>query len=96
VLAALAPERLHVQISPADASDAGVAPGDEVMIESRRGAIRAVAQVTSTVASGQVFVPMHHHTTNVLTFPRVDPHSRQPAYKHAAVRVRPPHPWEQS
>jgi predicted molibdopterin-dependent oxidoreductase YjgC len=43
---------------------------------------------------GQVFLPMHEEATNVLTFPRVDPHSRQPAYKHAAVAVRPLHRWE--
>jgi anaerobic selenocysteine-containing dehydrogenase len=96
VLASLAPRRLHVEVSPADAEQAGIGTGDEVMLESRRGSIRAVAQVTSTVQAGQVFAPMHHDTTNVLTFPRVDPYSRQPAYKHAAVRVRPLHPWERT
>jgi anaerobic selenocysteine-containing dehydrogenase len=94
VLAALAPHRLHVEISPADALAAGVATGDEIVVESRRGSIRAIAQVTSTIQAGQVFAPMHDASTNVLTFPRVDPHSRQPAYKHAAVLVRPLHHWE--
>jgi assimilatory nitrate reductase catalytic subunit len=94
VLALLAPDRLLVELSPADAQAAGVGPGEEVVVESRRGSIRATAQPTPTVPAGQVFLPMHDEATNVLTFPRVDPHSRQPAYKHAAVRVRRLHRWE--
>jgi assimilatory nitrate reductase catalytic subunit len=94
VLALLAPDRLLVELSPADAQAAGVGPGDAVVVESRRGSIRATAQPTPTVPAGQVFLPMHDEATNVLTFPRVDPHSRQPAYKHAAVRVRRLHRWE--
>jgi len=94
ILRALAPDRLLVEISPADAAAAGVAAGEEVVVESRRGSIRAVAQPTPTVEPGQVFLPMHEEGTNVLTFPRVDPHSRQPAYKHAAVAVRALHHWE--
>jgi assimilatory nitrate reductase catalytic subunit len=40
------------------------------------------------VKPGQVFVPMHYPEANQLTFPAFDPHSRQPAYKHCAVRLR--------
>ena len=94
VLRALAPDRLLLELSPDDAAAAGIAAGDEVVVESRRGSIRAVAQPLPTVRPGQVFLPMHEEATNVLTFPRVDPHSRQPAYKHAAVAVRPLHRWE--
>ena len=94
ILRSLAPERLVVELSPADAAAAGIEAGQEVVVESRRGAIRATAQPTPTVSVGQVFLPMHEAGTNVLTFPRVDPHSRQPAYKHAAVAVRPLHRWE--
>jgi assimilatory nitrate reductase catalytic subunit len=41
-----------------------------------------------------VFLPFHDPTVNRLTVPAVDPHSRQPAYKYAAVRVRRPEHWE--
>jgi len=41
------------------------------------------------VQPGQVFVPMHYDITNELTAPEVDPHSRQPSYKHCAVRLAP-------
>ncbi len=54
----------------------------------------ARAQVVSTVAPGAVFVPMHDPRTNLLTFPAFDPHSRQPADKHAAVEVGRPLPGE--
>lgn len=30
---------------------------------------------------------MHYEAVNRLTFPSYDPHSRQPSYKHCAVRV---------
>ncbi len=56
---------------------------------NRRGRVRAKAFVTPTVPQGQVFLPMHDHTTNALTFPDFDPNSRQPAYKGCAVRIRP-------
>ena len=50
--------------------------------------MEATAYVTSTVAAGQVFVPMHYVGTNRLTEPSFDPYSRQPSYKWAAVAVR--------
>jgi anaerobic selenocysteine-containing dehydrogenase len=37
---------------------------------------------------GQVFIPMHYATANMLTYPAVDPYSRQPAYKACAVSLR--------
>jgi hypothetical protein len=37
---------------------------------------------------------MHAATTSRLTFPAFDPHSRQSAYKHAAVAVTLPEPWD--
>ena len=32
---------------------------------------------------------MHYPAANQLTFPVVDPHSRQPGYKACAVRIEP-------
>jgi assimilatory nitrate reductase catalytic subunit len=94
VLRELAPSRLYLELSPADAGTWGVTAGEEVIVESRRGSLRAIAQVTPTVEAGQVFLPMHDPTVNRLTFPRFDPYSRQPSYKHCAVRIRRPHHWE--
>ena len=54
---------------------------------SERGRIQVRALVTAAVGTGQVFLSMHHDVTNLVTMPAFDPHSRQPAYKHAAVDV---------
>lgn len=92
VLRKLHPASLHLEIHPADARAIGVAAGQPVAIESRRGAVRALAFLSSTVPRGQVFLPMHDPTTNRLTLAEFDPYSRQPAYKACAVRVRPAAP----
>jgi len=39
------------------------------------------------VQPGQIFIPMHYDVTNKLTRAEFDPHSRQPSYKHCAVRL---------
>ena len=89
VLARLAPDRLYVEVAPLDAAARGLRSGDRVRVSSRRGDVVATAFVTPTVAPGQVFLPMHDRSVNVLTSPAFDPQSRQPAYKYAAVDVRP-------
>jgi len=89
VLRALAPKKCYVEINPADATRLGIAPNARVRVRSRRGAILANAFVTSTVQTGQVFIPMHYAEANRLTHPSFDPHSRQPNYKHCAVDVAP-------
>jgi assimilatory nitrate reductase catalytic subunit len=88
VLEKLGSREPYVEINPADASTLGVAPGERVMIESRRGRMVARAFVTHGVQRGQVFVPMHYARSNQLTLASFDPYSRQPAYKACAVKVR--------
>jgi assimilatory nitrate reductase catalytic subunit len=78
----------YVEISPIDATALGIAPGQRVVVESRRGRMSARAFVTHSVSPRQVFVPMHYAGTNQLTFAAFDPESRQPAYKACAVSVR--------
>ena len=45
-------------------------------------------RVSEGIAQGQVFRPMHHAETNMLTLGVFDPYSRQPAFKYAAAAVR--------
>jgi assimilatory nitrate reductase catalytic subunit len=78
---------LGLEIHPTDAQNLGVLDGEEVRVTSRRASIEAKAKVTSTVRLGQVFLPMHDRRVNQLTNNVVDPYSRQPSYKHCAVRV---------
>jgi assimilatory nitrate reductase catalytic subunit len=87
VLRKLYRERPYVEIHPADAARLKIRARDKVVIESRRGRIRAQAVFSRSVQPGQVFMPMHYAAVNQLTLPHFDPHSRQPSYKDCAVRV---------
>ncbi len=87
VLQKLYPAQAYVEINPQDAERLKIKDGAKVRVESRRGAVQVVAQVTHTVAPGQVFMPMHYGETNQLTLRAVDPYSRQPSYKACAVRL---------
>lgn len=80
---------LLLEIHPADAAKLRVAPNSWITVRSRRGSVRARALITSAIREGCVFLPMHDAGTNLLTLASFDPHSRQPSYKHCAVRVEP-------
>lgn len=87
VLKKLYSEDPYVELNPRDARALGISPNQWVIVESRRGKMRASAYITPIVAAGQAFLPMHYARTNQLTFPSFDPYSRQPSYKNCAVRV---------
>jgi assimilatory nitrate reductase catalytic subunit len=87
VLRSLYPQRAYCEINPLDARQMGIESNDEIQVSSRRGTIRLIAFVTSVVAPGQLFIPMHYEPTNRLTLAHFDPHSRQPSYKDCAVNV---------
>jgi len=88
VLRKLHPRDPYVEINPVDAKALGLTPGGWVVVESRRGSAVVRAFVTPTIPTGQIFLPMHDGSTNVLTLAAFDPESRQPAYKACAVRIR--------
>jgi predicted molibdopterin-dependent oxidoreductase YjgC len=84
-----------VELAPLDAEHLGVAEGDVVRVETRRGAIEVAARI-SDVRPGVVFAPFHygdrdasdpHRQANELTPTRWDPVSKQPLFKTAACRV---------
>ena len=72
--------------------------GDLVEVKSRRGAQILPVQVSDELRSGQAFIAMHwgdeylsgrnSDGINSLTSPALDPVSRQPELKHAAVSIR--------
>jgi assimilatory nitrate reductase catalytic subunit len=76
-----------VEINPADAERLGIGLQAKVRVSSRRAGLVATAFITGTTAPGQIFIPMHYAELNQLTRADFDPHSRQPSYKHCAVRV---------
>jgi anaerobic selenocysteine-containing dehydrogenase len=83
------------QISEEDAAALGIAEGDAIEIESRRGKIRVRARI-GDIARGCVFVPFHYgdvdaidgsRAANELTITAWDPVSKQPYFKFAAVKI---------
>ncbi|WP_433222855.1 molybdopterin oxidoreductase family protein [Dactylosporangium sp. CS-047395] len=86
-LDAAAPEP-WVELHPDDAAALGVADGDLVCVESARGRIKVAAR-TSGIRRGVVFVPFHYaaQAANELTATALDPVSKQPLFKSAAVGV---------
>jgi anaerobic selenocysteine-containing dehydrogenase len=86
----------YVQLAAEDATRYGIADGDMVWVESRRGHIEAPARI-GDIAPGHVFVPFHYgywddpereRAANELTITAWDPVSKQPYFKFAAVRIR--------
>jgi assimilatory nitrate reductase catalytic subunit len=86
---------------PDDLHRRGIAPGDLLRLTSRRGEIILPAAADAGQKPGHVFVPMHWGRrrlnsagANELTLPALDPHSKQPEFKHAAIRIeRADLPW---
>ena len=78
-----------IEINPADAEALGVADGDMVTVESRRGQIEIAARVTDRVAPGAVFLSFHFREApaNRLTIAALDPTARIPEFKVCAVRI---------
>ena len=79
-----------VAISPADAAALGIEDGDVVKVTSRRGEVTAKAQVTDAAPQGTIAMTFHfaETPTNEITNPALDPISKIPEYKVAAVRVQ--------
>jgi predicted molibdopterin-dependent oxidoreductase YjgC len=77
-----------IEINPDLAAELGIQRGEYVRMISRRGDAVAMAQPTQRVPKNMVFLPFHFFDcANRLTLGLLDPHSRQPAYKQAAIRL---------
>jgi anaerobic selenocysteine-containing dehydrogenase len=96
-LNAAAPD-VWVELSSADARNAGIAEGDHVEIRTPRGCVTAAARITG-IRPGVLFLPFHygywdqkdpqhHRAANELTLTDWDPVSKQPIYKTAAATLR--------
>ena len=85
------------EMHPQLARKLGVAEGDFVRVESRRGSVTVRANVVKTIRPDTVFVPYHwplDRAANNCTVRAIDPVSNIPEYKICAVRVSkvpPPH-----
>jgi anaerobic selenocysteine-containing dehydrogenase len=87
VLAKMIPDELMLDLNLQDAERLKIRDGMTVKVISPRAELTAKARLTACVSPGEVFLPMHDNRVNQLTHASFDPHSRQPSYKHSAVRV---------
>ncbi len=82
----------YIELNELDARTANIRNGDIVRVESRRGSIDFPAWVggRGEPPQGTVFVPFFDESmlVNDLTLDAVDPFSKQPDYKKAAVRIQ--------
>lgn len=80
----------YVEIHPNLADEYGIANGDWMRVESRRGHVVLQAKVVATIRPDTVFIPYHwpgKRAANNLTIRAYDPLSKIPEFKKAAVRV---------
>jgi formate dehydrogenase major subunit len=89
VLDALVPEAT-VAMHQADLQRHGLRPGDDVVLESRRGQVRCAVRLDNGTPEGAVFLPFafREAAANLLTNPALDPMGKIPEFKYCAVRVR--------
>ena len=84
----------EVGVHPETLSTLGMLDGSLVRVVSRRGSLVMRARACNDMRPGDAFVAMHWGARfiggagiNALTLPAIDPHSKQPELKHAAVRI---------
>ncbi len=78
------------QLHPHLAARLGVEPGSTLVLETPPRRAEFVADITHDIRADTVFVPFHwggRAAVNRLTNPALDPTSRMPEFKVAAVRV---------
>ena len=88
VLDAIEPQAV-VSIHPLDLDGLGVAPGDIVTVESRRGKVALKARADAGTPRKTIFIPFafYEAAANVLTNAALDPFGKIPEFKYCAVRV---------
>ena len=80
----------YVSIHPQDADALSVKNGDILVMSSRRGEMEAPARITSSVAPGVLFLPIHfgENPPNILTDAEAfDPMAKIPEFKVSAVKI---------
>jgi formate dehydrogenase major subunit len=90
VLDALEPEAIAL-MSPRAMGRMGLAPGEFIRLETRRGAVEVMLRSDRDVPETMVFMPFCYAeaAANLLTNPALDPFGKIPEYKFCAVRVSP-------
>jgi len=78
----------YMEMNPDAAKKLGVTHGGYARLTSRRGDAIVMVQLTQRVPPNMIFIPFHfHECVNRIALGLLDPHSRQPAFKQAAVKI---------
>jgi ferredoxin-nitrate reductase len=89
-------DKPFLEINEIDAKHRGIKDGDVIEALSIRGEVKVVAKITPDIRPGVVFLPMHwgkilnkdFSRANNITSPLIDPKSKEPDFKFAAIQVR--------
>ena len=81
--------RNFVQINPEDAQSLGIRKNQKILVKTRRGELKVVAEVSEKVKQGVLWMPFHfsNEPTNVLTNSAFDPVCKTGEYKACAARI---------
>ena len=89
VLDRLEPEAVAL-IAPVEMARQGIASGEKIALETRRGRIEISIRADRDVPEGMVFLPFCYSESaaNLLTNPALDPAGKIPEFKFCAVRIQ--------
>ncbi|MGH9101444.1 MAG: molybdopterin oxidoreductase family protein, partial [Acidimicrobiales bacterium] len=79
-----------LDLSPEDIARLGVAPGERVLVSSRRGSVEAPVRPEPALRPGLAFMTLHFQDevmTNFLTIDATDPKAGTAEFKATAIRV---------
>jgi formate dehydrogenase major subunit len=76
-------------MTPKDMRKKGLAPGDFIRMETRRGAVEVKVRADRDVPENMIFMPFCYAeaAANLLTNPALDPFGKIPEFKFCAVRA---------
>lgn len=85
----------YVSVNPKLASERGISEGDIAIISSKLGEVKVRVSFTQSIASNQLFVPIHwsessasNAKVSALISPNQDVNSGQPEYKYTPVHLK--------
>ncbi len=79
-----------VSMHPRDIGRQGLTRGQQVTVETRRGAVTLTLRADRDVTEGMLFMPFcfNEASANFLTNPQLDPYGKIPEFKFSAARIR--------
>jgi formate dehydrogenase major subunit len=78
-----------VSLHPKTLDKLGIAPGETIRVETRRGVITLAAKADPALQPDMIFIPFAYveAAANILTNPALDPYGKIPEFKFCAARV---------